>query len=319
MKRNLILWSLIALLAALGAACNDGDDNTSDDSSEKGDLKPVVLPTNPRIEELSDVTVVLTWDGNSSGYEVEMNKEVLPATQSISYGLKGLTPETTYTWKVRSKEGQRYSEWVNGPDFTTTAIIDNTKNWQGNWKGTDFQLNLFVLGSSLPVTTFLPQEVLGKIVEVDITKKDGSSDRIFFSSPRLQEIMPTLPLQLEAQIKANHISILDNVSDTLIADLDYPLSIDNLPEEVSKVVRDMIEQIPLIGEIFEDIKINQLGIVMEGLNLSGQLKDNNELPVNFSVNGKFLVETDNALVNTALNLLPLNVSLDAKMTLNRNQ
>lgn len=314
MNRNIIAWSLIALLAAFGAACND-DDNKPDGSENPGEeLKPVVLPANARVENIADVTAILVWDGSSTEYEVEMNTKVLPATRSISYGLKGLTPETTYSWKVRSKEGERYSEWVSGPDFTTTSVIDYTKGWPGEWQAADFKLTLIVAGMGVNAGTFLPEDMLNPHIDVTIEKKPESIDRILFSAPRLQEISPDFK-KIEARIEDNQMNVLDKLNDTLIAPLEYPLSVEDLPEEIAEVVLKLIEELPSLGEDIKALKINNIGIIMEEMNLSGQLKTDNEIPVKFAVSGKFLLETDNALVNTLLKLLSLTVSVDAGMTL----
>ncbi len=312
MKKNLTIWILFVLLAAFLGACNDDEDILDNGGTEE--LKPVVLPANPRVEKITDLSAVLVWDGTSSEYEIEWNGEIL-LTKSISYGLEGLTPEQTYSWKVRSKEDERYSEWVNGTDFTTLKFVDKTIGWPGEWQGTDFVLDMTLLGMTVPVTTFLPDEVLQGKIEVKIEKKEGTIDKILFTSPRLQEILPELPKYVEGQVKEDRMSVLTNVTDTIIADLDYPISIENLPEDIKDAVNGLIADIPLLGEFIGDIKIEKVGIILENLNLGGQLQEGNKIPVTFTIGGKFYLVTDNALINTALKLLPMSVSLDAGMTL----
>lgn len=312
MEKNITIWILTVLLVALGVACHDGDDILDNGGTEE--LKPIVLPANLRVEKITDLSAVLVWDGTSSEYEVEWDGEIL-STKSISYGLEELTPEQTYSWKVRSKEGERYSEWVNGTDFTTLKFVDETIGWPGEWQGTDFILDMTLLGMTVPVTTFLPDEVLQEKIEVKIEKKEGTIDKILFSSPRLQEILPELPEYVEGQVKEARMTVLTNVTDTIIADLDYPISIENLPEDIRDAVYGLIADIPLLGEFISDIKIEKVGIIFENLNLGGQLKEGNKIPVTFTIGGRFYLITDNNLINTALRLLLMSVSLDAGMTL----
>ena len=67
--------------------------------------------------------------------------------------------------------------------------------------------------------------------------------------------------------------------------------------------------------------MSDMGIVLTGLSLSGELGEatENKMKVNFSISGKFHLVTDNTLANTALSILPLTVSIDAKMTLSPKQ
>lgn len=319
MKTNLTIWTLIALL--FGAACNDGDDKPDGTDNPGEELKPVVAPSNPRVVNLTDMTAILTWDGSSSAYEVEWGGETLP-TESTSYGVEGLTPETTYNWKVRSKEGNRYSEWEEAKAFTTEDLIDYTKGWIGNWGGTDFSLKLTVLGIGAPVESFLPEDVLQQAIDVTIKKKEGTIDRILFDMSRLQEISEKFPREVEGRITGNQMSVLSDLKDTLRPKgIDFPLTIDKLPPEVKELVDSVLTEIPILGEIIGDIQITDLGIVLTGLNLSGELDEEavNKMKMNFSIGGKFHLVTDNGLANAALGILPLTVSIDAKMNLSLKQ
>lgn len=320
MKKNLTIWTLIALLAAFGAACNDDEKpGGTDDPGEE--LKPVVAPSNPRVVNLTDLTAILAWDGSSSAYEVEWGGETLP-TESTSYGVQGLTPETTYNWKVRSKEGERYSKWVEAQAFTTGELIDYTKGWTGDWAGTDFSLKLTVLGIGTPVESFLPEDVLQQAIEISIKKKEGTIDRILFDMSRLQEISDKFPREVEGRITSNQMSVLSDLKDTLRPKgIEFPLTMDNLPPEIKELVDTVLVEIPLLGEMLEDIEISDMGIVLTGLNLSGELSEEaeNQMKVSFSIGGKFHLVTDNTVANTALKILPLTVSMDAKMTLSPKQ
>lgn len=321
MNKNIISWTLIALLAAFGAACNDGDDKPGGTDDPGAELKPVIAPSNLRVVNVTDMTAILTWDGSSSAYEVEWGGETLP-TESTSYGVQGLTPETTYNWKVRSKEGERYSEWVEAKAFTTEEVIDYTKGWIGNWMGTDFSLNLTVLGVGAPVESFLPEDVLQQVIDVSIKKKEGTVDRILFDMSRLQEISDKFPREVEGRVTGNQMSVLSDLKDTLRPKgIEFPLTMDNLPPEIKELVDTVLVEIPFLGEVLEDIEISDLGIVLTGLSLSGELGEatENKMKVNFSIGGRFHLVTDNTLANAALSILPLTVSIDAKMTLSPKQ
>ena len=184
MKKHIIFLTLTALLAAFVAACNDNgtDDGGKDDA---GELKPVVAPSNLRVENLLDMSAVLVWDGENSEYEVDLNGTVMPATPSISYGIDSLTPETSYTWKVRAKEGERYSEWVEGEPFTTLELIDYTQGWVGNWKASNLKLTMMVGSMGLPVENFIPQSLLEN-VKVQIEKVGGEIDEVNIAVPALK-------------------------------------------------------------------------------------------------------------------------------------
>ena len=181
MKKHIIFLTLTALLAAFVAACNDNgtDDGGKDDA---GELKPVVAPSNLRVENLLDMSAVLVWDGENSEYEVEWNGTMMLVTPSISFGIDSLTPETSYTWKVRAKEGERYSEWVDGPAFTTLELIDYTQGWVGNWKASNLKLTMMVGSMGLPVENFIPQSLLEN-VKVQIEKVGGEIDEVNIAVP----------------------------------------------------------------------------------------------------------------------------------------
>ncbi len=73
--------------------------------------------------DIQDVYAVLAWDGEATIYEVSVDGGEAKAVTSKSYKATGLTPEKDYTWKVRAKVDGLYSEWVDGPAFTTKPLI----------------------------------------------------------------------------------------------------------------------------------------------------------------------------------------------------
>ncbi len=102
-------------------------------------------PTNLKVTGVTDKSAILSWEHADVGaiHEVVINDGAAIEVASIGYNAVGLTPETRYTWKVRSKiEGGQWSEWVDGPEFTTSADIgDSTRLVSGKvteWYGDEY-------------------------------------------------------------------------------------------------------------------------------------------------------------------------------------
>ncbi len=90
-------------------------------SCKEKDPDPVApaAPTDLAFEDVKDVTAVLTWAGEATTYEVAVGDAAAVPVTGKKYTATDLTPETTYNWKVRAKDGELYSEWVEGAPFTT--------------------------------------------------------------------------------------------------------------------------------------------------------------------------------------------------------
>ncbi len=80
-------------------------------------------PTGLNVSDLKDVYAVLAWDGEAPIYEVSIDGAEPKAVTSKTYKATDLTAETGYAWKVRAKADGLYSEWVDGPAFTTEPPI----------------------------------------------------------------------------------------------------------------------------------------------------------------------------------------------------
>ncbi len=314
MKKHIIFLTLTALLAAFVAACNDNgtDDGGKDDAGEE--LKQVVTPSNLRIESQLDVSAVLAWDGENSEYEVEWNGEVLPATQSISYGIENLTPETTYTWKVRAKEGERYSEWVEGPAVTTLELIDYTQGWIGEWQASDFVMQTMVNGTvELPVNAFF--EELPQNVSFSITQLPEASDEIEIRSSTLTEMWQVFPA-MRATVRNGSVLVTDEVADVLETKLELPIPYTELPEEWRSAVEELIGSLA-DPEALDTLAITEMSVETQDLDFRASMKES-ELSAQFSIDGKLSLTVNNDLVNALLAVVPPSVTFKATMTLKPN-
>ncbi len=93
-------------------------------SCKEKDPDPVApaAPTNLAFDDVKDVTAVLTWAGEATTYEVAVGDAAAVPVTGKKYTATSLTPETAYAWKVRAKDGELYSEWVDGDPFTTEEV-----------------------------------------------------------------------------------------------------------------------------------------------------------------------------------------------------
>ena len=317
MKKHIIFLTLTALLAAFVAACNDNgtDDGGKDDA---GELKPVVAPSNLRVENLQDMSAVLVWDGENSEYEVDLNGTKMLVTPSISFGIDSLTPETSYTWKVRAKEGERYSEWVDGPAFTTLELIDYTQGWVGNWKASNLKLTMMVGSMGLPVENFIPQSLLEN-VKVQIEKVGGEIDEVNIAVPALKELLPSF-----TGMKARVEDDVMNVVTTTLADtlrptdesgepLEFPLGFESLPDTIRNVIEDLGGSL-LDSLQIDTMKITEMYVLTQDLSFNGTMKGE-QIDMDFTIGGKFVFGINNDLINILLSLVRATVTFDAGMTL----
>lgn len=84
--------------------------------------KVVAAPTNLQVGEVTENTAVLTWEGETTSYEVTVGDN----TQTVdakTFTASSLSAETAYTWRVRAKDNDSYSAWVDGTSFTTKAEV----------------------------------------------------------------------------------------------------------------------------------------------------------------------------------------------------
>ena len=82
-------------------------------------------PTDLAVSEVATKTAVLSWteNGNATAWEICLNDDEnnLVAANGNPFTLTNLTPETTYTAKVRAANGNEVSAWSKVVTFTTAA------------------------------------------------------------------------------------------------------------------------------------------------------------------------------------------------------
>jgi len=126
MSKKIVLKSLLAM-AMVGFVLSL--------SSCKKDVPP---PTNLSVTDITEASAKLSWTGSADSYEIQLTNPQganLAFTSSTNACLAAnLTDNTTYTWKVRSVKGDKYSEWVAGPSFTTAQTIPETHPIIGTWE-----------------------------------------------------------------------------------------------------------------------------------------------------------------------------------------
>ncbi len=81
-------------------------------------------PTNLTSSEITSTAATLSWreNGTATAWEICLNddEENLISADSNPFTLTGLTPEATYTAKVRAVSGSDYSRWSNAISFKPT-------------------------------------------------------------------------------------------------------------------------------------------------------------------------------------------------------
>ncbi|MDR1681063.1 MAG: hypothetical protein LBS12_04675 [Prevotellaceae bacterium] len=108
MKKQKI-WILAFAVCGLTfiASCDKNDDGET----------PVATPSNLTASDITPTGAVLSWTSAEPAVEVKIGDATHPVT-GAAYTASELTPNTAYTWQVRAKNGDRYSEWATS-SFTT--------------------------------------------------------------------------------------------------------------------------------------------------------------------------------------------------------
>ena len=126
----------------------------------------IFKPTNFAVSDVMSTSATLSWteNGTSTAWEICVNGDEanLIAATSNPFVLEGLTPETTYTVKVRATDGTNTSKWSNEETFTTDvqfpapadlAATDvtfdgATLTWNPTADATSYELQYSVAGSA---------------------------------------------------------------------------------------------------------------------------------------------------------------------------
>jgi hypothetical protein len=84
-----------------------------------GGDETLAVPTELKVGNVTDVSASLSWSGEATTYEVSVDGADAVTIKAKTFTATGLTPETTYEWQVRAKDGELFSDWVDGEPFTT--------------------------------------------------------------------------------------------------------------------------------------------------------------------------------------------------------
>ena len=92
----------------------------------------VAKPTGLKVDNIGAMSADLSWaeNGEATAWEICLNgdEDNLIAADSNPFTLKGLTPETAYTAKVRAVVGENKSNWSNEVAFTTDVQFPTPKD-----------------------------------------------------------------------------------------------------------------------------------------------------------------------------------------------
>jgi hypothetical protein len=125
-----------------------GKDGALSEWAAGGEFTTASAPDTPAPTALAAVDVIdkaakLTWQHvDADSHEVIVGDGDAVTVTGTGYDVSGLTPQTTYTWKVRSCKYGVWSEWVEGDEFTTGVLQflgAGTVSWYDTQYGEDTQ------------------------------------------------------------------------------------------------------------------------------------------------------------------------------------
>ena len=103
-------------------------------------VNPLLAPTGLQHGQLRQKNATLSWNSVEGADSYEIDLDGTPYTAAASQiVLNDLTPDTHYTWKVRAKKANIYSEWSDTDEFQTQKSLSQTIF--GTWNAADVQLN----------------------------------------------------------------------------------------------------------------------------------------------------------------------------------
>ncbi len=124
MKKFLQFAALCALTLGLAASCGPDDVNPAETLN---------TPTGLTVGTLTPTTAALSWTAveGAEKYNVVLDDGMPVEVYTSSYKAEGLTPETTYRWKIQALKSSAASTWADGGDFTTPAEGNKTPDPTG--------------------------------------------------------------------------------------------------------------------------------------------------------------------------------------------
>ncbi|MDR3185149.1 MAG: fibronectin type III domain-containing protein [Prevotellaceae bacterium] len=120
---------ILALCGLAFVASCDKDENNKDENNKSA----VALPSGLTVGAITATTAELFWTSDTTEFEVRLGENGMQPSTFTSiitpnFRASSLTPNTIYTWQVRAKKGEAYSEWVAGQMFTTNTPIPAPTN-----------------------------------------------------------------------------------------------------------------------------------------------------------------------------------------------
>ena len=111
-------------------ALNDDEEGPSPSGKAQAVLEAPPAPTNLRFDAPTDSSCTVRWDAAAGATDYDVNYKPAVGGRWTNEPHRGtglyntindLEPDTEYRWAVRAENGDGYSAWVFGPNFTTLA------------------------------------------------------------------------------------------------------------------------------------------------------------------------------------------------------
>ncbi len=128
---------------------SNADNNLHIDNVSVDYIPACPKPTGLAVNYESGTTATVTWDGNATSYQLDVNGTTYTSNTN-SYNLTGLELATTYEVKVRANCGSDgYSEWTNPVSFKTDNCMPEdqcaltfvvTDSYGDGWNGASIQI-----------------------------------------------------------------------------------------------------------------------------------------------------------------------------------
>ncbi len=87
---------------------------------EPGEEPECIKPTGVTASDVTAHEATISWTSDATAWQIQLNEEEAIDVTEATYTFTGLTPETTYSVKVRANCSGIYSDWTNAMSFTTT-------------------------------------------------------------------------------------------------------------------------------------------------------------------------------------------------------
>ncbi|MBO5843435.1 MAG: fibronectin type III domain-containing protein, partial [Bacteroidales bacterium] len=206
------------------------------DCEEGGELpQPCEAPTNLSVNNITETSAEVSWEGDAEVYEVRFNALVTESIIGNDVQYTGLIPNTLYMVEVRAVCGVQTSEWVSTTfatleeivtpepcdaptDLTASNITETTAEitWVGTASTYEFKLNGGEVETLTTTTKTLTDltPATAYTVEVRAICEEQTSDWVSTTFTTLEEIIPE-PEVVEGQVSTLSATNVGNTSATL--------------------------------------------------------------------------------------------------------